>query len=125
MLSESASAILEHHTGENGQYSLSDGVLSAFSVFYSQSPSFLWWQQDMEKRTGRNHARSLFGIQQMPSTAQIRNLLDPIDEGLLGGPFWAIYHRLSVCGQLAAFTGVGGDAATVMGWRRRKCSIAA
>jgi hypothetical protein len=54
----------------------------------------------MEKRTGRNNARSLFGIKQIPSTAQIRNLLDSIDEGLLGGLFWAIYHKLSVCGQL-------------------------
>ena len=108
MLTETASEIPEHRTGRNGQYSMSDAVLSAFSVFYTQAPSFLSWQQDMEKRTGRNNARSLFGIDQIPSTEQIRNLLDPVEAGLLGAPFWQIYHSLSARGQLKEYTGVAG-----------------
>jgi len=36
----------EHRKGKNTQYTLIDAGLSAFSVFYMQSPSFLLWQQD-------------------------------------------------------------------------------
>ena len=108
MLNETASRIPEHRTGENGQYSLNDAALSAFSVFYTQAPSFLSWQQDMQKRTGRNNAQSLFGINGIPTSEQIRNLLDPVSPKLLGAPFWAIYHTLSDRGQLKGFSGVAG-----------------
>jgi hypothetical protein len=87
---------------------MTDAVLSAFSVFYTQAPSFLSWQQDMEKRRGQNNAHSLFGIERIPSPEQIRNLLDPVEAGLLGAPFWEIYQRLAACGQLDAYRSVGG-----------------
>jgi len=106
-LTETLAALPEHRTGQNGQYSLLDAGLSAFAVFYTQAPSFLSWQQDMEKRTGRNNARSLFGIEQFPGVEQTRNLLDPVDAGLLGAPFWQIYHTLSARGQLKGFRGAG------------------
>ena len=69
MLKETASGLPEHRTGDNDSYSLDDAVLSAFSVFYTQSPSFLSWQQDMKKRTGRNNAQSLFGISDIPTSS--------------------------------------------------------
>jgi len=59
MLRKRASEIPEHRTGENEQYNLVDAVLSGFSVFYMQCPSFLSWQQDMEKSKGRSNAQSL------------------------------------------------------------------
>lgn len=108
MLGKKLSKLPEHRKGQNSQYSLVDAGLSAFAVFYTQAPSFLSWQQDMEKRTGRNNARSLFGIEQIPSVEQARNLLDPVDPGLLGPVFWAVYHTLSERGQLKEFKGVGG-----------------
>lgn len=42
-----------------------------------QSSSFLDYQRRMQKEHGGNNARSLFGVHQIPSTQQIRNLLDP------------------------------------------------
>jgi len=38
--------------------------MSAFSMFYMQSSSFLEFQRKMEKETGRNNAKSLFEIDQ-------------------------------------------------------------
>jgi hypothetical protein len=49
-------------------------VLSAFSVFFTQSPSFLDYRVRMQKQRGRNNAQSLFGVHQIPSDNQIRNL---------------------------------------------------
>ena len=55
-----------------------DVASSAFSVFFMQSPSFLAYQRDMQRRKGQNNARSLFGVERIPSDPQIRNLLDPV-----------------------------------------------
>ena len=57
--------------------------LSAFAVFFMQSPSFLAQQQVVLRRHGRNNAQSLFGVTRIPSDNQIRNLLDPLSPELL------------------------------------------
>ena len=64
--------------GNNQRYTLEDAALSAFSVFFTQSPSFLDYQKRMQKERGRNNATSLFGVHRIPSDQQIRNLLDPV-----------------------------------------------
>lgn len=65
-------------SGKNSVYELVDVGMSAFSVFFTQSPSFLAHQRDMRLRKGRCNAESLFGLSELPSDNQIRNLLDPV-----------------------------------------------
>jgi hypothetical protein len=36
----------DHRSGKNSRYSLRDAGLAAFSVFFTQSPSFLAYQRD-------------------------------------------------------------------------------
>jgi hypothetical protein len=57
-----------------------DAGLSAFSVFFTQSPSFLDYQTRMRQACGRDNAQSLFGVHEIPSDNQIRNLLDAVPE---------------------------------------------
>ena len=64
--------------GNNQRYTMEDAALAAFSVFFTQSPSFLDYQVRMQKERGRNNAASLFGVHRIPSDQQIRNLLDPV-----------------------------------------------
>lgn len=64
--------------GGNTRYAMEDAALSAFSVFFMQSPSFLAWQRSMQERQGKNNAQSLFGVHSIPSDNQIRNLLDTV-----------------------------------------------
>jgi hypothetical protein len=104
----SVAAIPEHRRGRNTQYEIEDAGLGAFSVFYLQSPSFLAYQQQMRKQQGRDNAKSLFGIENIPSDAQIRNLLDPVDPSLLRESFWEIYGRLQASGYLDSYRHVGG-----------------
>ena len=68
----------ERRGGNRQRYTVDDAALSAFSVFFTQSPSFLDYQRRMQRRLGRNNAQSLFGVHQIPSDNQIRNLLDPV-----------------------------------------------
>lgn len=60
------------------KYALSDAGLAAFSVFFTQSPSFLAYQRDMQRRKGTSNACTLFGMERIPSDTHIRNLLDPL-----------------------------------------------
>jgi len=68
--------------------------LSAFSVFFTQSPSFLEHQQLMQKNKGNNNARTVFNIEKIPSDNQIRNLLDPVSPTLLFPVFNRVFSLL-------------------------------
>ena len=92
----------------NQQYSVRDAALSAFAVFMLQAPSFLAQQRDLQRTKGRNNAQSLFGVHQLPSDNQIRNILDPIAPSHLSGLFWEVYAQLQAAQLLAQHTGVAG-----------------
>lgn len=64
--------------GNNTTYEMKDAALGAFAVFFTQSPSFLAHQKQMEDTKGQSNATTLFGIERTPSTPQTRNLLDPV-----------------------------------------------
>ncbi len=98
----------EHRKGRNVQYEIADAGLAAFSVFFMQSPSFLAYQRHMEEQRAQNNARSLFGVEAIPSDGQIRSLLDPVEPSYLRAPFWAVYTLLRARGHLKAYEGVGG-----------------
>ena len=66
----------DKRTGKNTRYEMKDILLSAFSVFYLQCPTFLSYQQTMEQDQGNNNARTLFGIDKIPSDNHTRMMLD-------------------------------------------------
>lgn len=94
--------------GNNRKYALEDAALSAFSVFFTQSPSFLDYQQRMQKLHNRNNAQSIFGVHQIPSTSQIGNLLDPIAPEILYPVLAAVGDQLYIEGCLKPFVSLGG-----------------
>lgn len=90
------------------KFEMIDAALSAFSVFFTQSPSFLDWQIRMEQAQGKNNAASLFGVHQIPSDGQIRNLLDPVPPAILFPLMASIGDILFEQGHLHAFRSIGG-----------------
>ena len=71
-------ALPDRRTGENTEYTMEDFGVSAFSVFFTQSPSFLAAQKTMQEAKGRSNAQSLLQIEQIPCDNQIRQTLDPV-----------------------------------------------
>jgi hypothetical protein len=65
-------------TSKNIRYGMEDAALSAFSVFFTQTPSFLAYQRMMEGSKGKSNVQSLFGVHQIPIDNHIRDLLDPV-----------------------------------------------
>ena len=93
----------DYRTGQNTTYSIKDAALGAFSVFFTQSPSFLAHQQTMKRTKGRSNAESIFGIEKVPCDNQIRQLLDPIAPSYLFPMFELTFNDLEATGQLDAF----------------------
>ena len=92
----------------NTRYEIRDAALSAFSVFFMQSPSFLAHQRDMQQRKGKDNAATLFGVAKIPSDNQIRNLLDPVTPDHFQADFAWIHDELNQNDRLAAFADYKG-----------------
>ncbi len=73
--------------GLNTTYKIQDMVIAAFSVFFTQCPSFLSHQSLMKKKKGKDNAKSLFGLTKIPSDNLRRNLLDPMPAKIVFGTF--------------------------------------
>jgi hypothetical protein len=85
------------------RYRLSDVLVGAFSVFFMQCESFLEHQRQMQSRRGKDNAQSLFGLGEIPSTPQIRNLLDEVEAVSLFEVFFKIYAALMQDGYLQPY----------------------
>ena len=59
-----------------GAYTMADIGLSAFSLFFMGSPSFLAHQRSLAEGQGRSNCQTLFGIAAIPSDNHIRQMLD-------------------------------------------------
>ena len=96
----------DKRTGSNIQYSMETIGLSAFSVFFTQSPSFLSHQKSMEIDKGSSNAQTLFGIDKVPTPNHIRDMLDPIEPEKIYPVYDAVYQALKEQGILDSFRGV-------------------
>ncbi len=76
------------------EYAIGDIFLSAFTLFYFQSKSWLDFQRNMLNRAGKSNANSLFGIKKIPSDNHIRDVLDNISVEQLQPIFDKIYNLL-------------------------------
>ncbi len=92
----------------NRQYEMADAALGAFAVFLTQSASFLEGQQELQARKGQNNAATLFRIEQIPSSGQIRNLLDGLKPEVFRRDFDWLHDRLREAGQMERFVDHAG-----------------
>jgi hypothetical protein len=99
----------DNRTGSNTRYRVREAAFSAFSVFFTQSPSFLAYQESMEKNTGNNNARTIFGIHSIPSDNRIRNLLDPTKAEVLAPVFLKTLSYLAGTEKLEAYRHIGNS----------------
>ena len=78
------------HRDPRATIPLPDALMSAFAMFSLKDPSLLAFQ---ERRSDPN-LKTLFGIGQIPSDTQMREILDPVDPEDLRGAFGDIFRQL-------------------------------
>ncbi|MFO7142918.1 ISNCY family transposase [Arthrospira sp. PCC 8006] len=103
------SSLPDKRTGKNRRYGMEDAALSALSVFFTQTPSFLAYQRLMEGSKGKSNAQSLFGVHRIPCDNQIRDLLDPVSPDHLFPVFEEVLQVLEAQGQLEGFRSLAGS----------------
>lgn len=99
---------IDPRKGKNRSYTMVDAALSAFSVFFTHSPSFLEYQRSLEQTQGNNNARTLFGVHEIPSDNQIRNRLDHTPPSTLKPLYSALFKALEPAGVVDSYRSVGG-----------------
>lgn len=96
----------DKRTGQNTQYTMTDIALAAFSVFFTQSASFLAHQTAMAEAKGKSNAHTLFGLQAIPSDNHIRDLLDQVPPSSVFPMFEHVFAALNESGHLDTFRAV-------------------
>ena len=92
--------------GKNKHYTLVDAGLSAFSVFFMPSPSFLEYQRSLEQTHGTSNAQTLFGVHEIPSDNPIRHWLDATEPGRLKPLFAYLFEGLNQAGVIETYRSV-------------------
>jgi len=90
------------------RYSMADIGLSAFSLFFMQSESFLAYQRELEAGRKTSNCHSLFGMTAIPTDNHIRSMLDPVHPAHLQPAFDQALGILRQHGGLAPFQRLGG-----------------
>jgi hypothetical protein len=109
--------------GVNTTYGMGDIGMSAFSVFFMQSPSFLAHQRQLEEGHGRSNCTNLFGIAKIPSDNHIRDMLDPASPALLHPMFAETVDQLQrIDGGLDLFRRLNGRVLIALDGTEYHCS---
>ena len=87
---EKVQEIQDPRTGKNCHYSLDDILISALAVFFVQDGSFLAFQKKMEIEYQASNMKNLFGVANIPTDDQIRNIIDNIEPI----HFYSLFYRI-------------------------------
>jgi hypothetical protein len=89
----------------DSEYTMADIGLSAFSVFFMGSPSFLGHQRRLSEGHGRSNCQTLFGMTAIPTDVYIRQMLDSAPPGAFDPLF---FKTIATDGILPPFQRLGG-----------------
>ena len=89
-------------------YTMADIGLSAFSIFFMGSPSFLAHQRALAEGHSRSNCETLFGISAIPTDNYIRLMLDGASPAAFDGLFIKAMETVAAADALAPFQCLGG-----------------
>ena len=104
----SACAVFPDKRRGDVTYSMADIGLSAFSLFFMQSESFLAHQRALEEGRQMSNCQSLFGMTAVPTDNHIRAMLDPVHPSHLQPAFDEVLGALRRHGGLVPFQKLSG-----------------
>ena len=78
MLSTRFAHIPDTRHPERIDYSLHDTLMSGFAMMFFQHPSLLEFQRKMQQRRSRCNLETIFGVHEVPSDTQMREILDGV-----------------------------------------------
>jgi hypothetical protein len=91
------------------EWKLADVLMSGFAMLFFQHPSLLDFQRRMKEGRGRSNLERMFGVREIPSDTQMREILDGVEIEGLRGVLKEIFERMRRTGWTVNWvTEVGG-----------------
>jgi hypothetical protein len=127
-------AVDDDRVAEQCRYGLSDTLMSGFAMMFFQHPSLLQFQRAMEKKRQRCNLQTIFGVHELPSDTQMRDILDGVEvESLreLLPQLWEKVRRAGWAGASPPYCPVGNTRGRTIPWpwtavnisAPRKCNV--
>lgn len=104
LLATTFGAVDDARAAEQLSYSLPDTLMSGFAVMFFQHPSLLQFQRAMEKKRQRCNLQTIFGVPEVPSDTQMREILDGVKPEALRGVLRELWERVRRAGWGGRFT---------------------
>lgn len=83
LLATSFGEVEDLRAAEQLTYPLHDTLMSGFALMFFQHPSLLQFQRAMQQKRWRCNLQTVFGVHEVPSDTQMREILDGVEpEGL-------------------------------------------
>ncbi len=79
LLATTCDALEEPRAADQLTYRLHDTVMSGFALMFFQPPSLLQFQRALQQKRRRCNLQTLFGVHEVPSDTQMREILDRIE----------------------------------------------
>jgi hypothetical protein len=96
--------VADSRAAEQLSYALHDTLMSGFALMFFQHPSLLQFQRAMEKKRRRCNLQTLFGVHEIPSDTQMREILDGVEPEALRGILPQLWEKVRRAGWGGRFT---------------------
>jgi hypothetical protein len=97
-------AVADGRVAEQCRYELADTLMSGFAMMFFQHPSLLQFQRAMGKKRQRCNLQTIFGVQEIPSDTQMRDILDGVEVAALRGLLPQLWEKVRRAGWSRRFT---------------------
>jgi hypothetical protein len=104
LLSTRFRALVDVRAAEQLRYTLPDTLLSGFALMFFQHPSLLQFQRAMERKRRRCNLQTIFGVQEIPSDTQMREILDGVEVESVRGLLPQLWEKVRRAGWGGRFT---------------------
>ena len=97
-------AVEDTRATEQCRYALADTLMSGFAMMFFQHPSLLQFQRAMAKRRQSCNLQTIFGVHEVPSDTQMRDILDGVEVEALRGVLAQLWEKVRRAGWSGRFT---------------------
>ena len=104
LLRTTFSTVADGRVATQCHYVLADTLMSGFAMMFFQHPSLLQFQRAMAKKRQRCNLQTIFGVQEIPSDTQMRELLDGVEVEVVRGLLPQLGEKVRRAGWSRHFT---------------------
>ena len=104
LVSQTFAPIPDSRDPDRTDYSLHDTLMSGFAMMFFQYPNLLEFQRKMKQRRHQCNLETIFGVREVPSDTQMRDILDGVPVDLLRPLLPVLFEKIRRAGWAREFT---------------------